>query len=92
MVFNWPGPVMTSQEPSPAFWRFWIDRKNVSTAELDNDGVSASVQFFGFLKGMEVIEGSCDVTINGDVPRKFSAPKIVNDFSADFSTMEKAAP
>jgi hypothetical protein len=92
MVFNWPGPIMTSPEPSPAFRRFWIDRKNISTSELDKDGISASVMFFGFTKGMEVMEGSCDVTINGEIPRHFSNPKISDSFSVDFSTMEGGSP
>jgi hypothetical protein len=95
MSFAWPGDdviIVESSSPSvkatPAFVRYWIDRNNVSVTQLDKEMTGALLTIPGVVKSLEIIRGTCVVTINGTIQKQFTFPKFSNGSFIECSPLE----
>jgi len=75
LVFDWPGSdFVASHIASHPEIGLWIDG-DVSTAELDQKNPVAVAALHGLPAGLEIISGSCRLTINGSLGRIYLANK-----------------
>ncbi len=81
MSFAWPsGDAYGSIEFSYTNYESWISRVNASTAELDKELTDLTVFLGGITNNSAITEGSCVLTINGLIRRRFSIPKQTDRF------------
>jgi hypothetical protein len=82
MSFNWPSDewfvsqeVYSLQETNLPLFKDWVERKNVSTEDLDKETVYVGISLPPLKGGMEIVSGNCVVTINGLIRKNFSFEK-----------------
>ena len=80
MSFDWPSnDFMNAHFSAHPELRLWIDRNDISTADLDKKPHCAIIKLFGLPAGVMIIGGSCVLMLNGSIPRRFSFPSVTND-------------
>jgi hypothetical protein len=78
MSFAWPsGDAYGSIEFSNTNSESWISRENASTAELDKTLTGLTVFLAGITSNSEIADGSCVLTINGSIQRRFLIPELL---------------
>jgi hypothetical protein len=75
MSFSWPSGWMDDA----AFT--WFATNNVSAKALDEKMGSLEIMVMGLTTNSEIAEGSCVLTINGSIQKRFSVPKLTDRFS-----------
>jgi hypothetical protein len=80
MSFRWPNVDFASSyaEQNPHF-KDWIERTNASLEKLDKQMEFVWIFVPGMIKGAEISNGLCLLTINGQLLRQFSIPKETGD-------------
>ncbi len=91
MSFSWPSNdlVIDAQTGGQSKFKYWIDRNNVSTTELEKEMRGAMIDIPFLDKGAEIASGSCTVTINGSIQKTFLVPKAVTENGMIFLSEDK---
>jgi hypothetical protein len=81
MSYAWPsGDAYGSIEFSNTNSAFWISQVNASTADLDKRITHLQVFLGGITNDSPIATGSCVLTINGLIQRRFSIPKYTDRY------------
>jgi hypothetical protein len=94
MSFSWPNNELVfdgAKVGQLSTFRFWIDRENVSSVRLEKEMRGAAIIIPWIDKGAEITTGSCIVTINGSIQKRFIVPGVVTD-NASIFLMEETTP
>jgi hypothetical protein len=72
MSFKWPFPNWFSTHPKDN--KNWIESENLKVKDFDNEIKFSNLIFPGLKDGNKILSYSCELEINGQFIRKFSAP------------------